>query len=223
MVSVTLVDTVAEPEVPLTVIAYVPAAALAEAERVRVVVQVAAQLDGEKVAVTPAGRPLADMETVWAVPVNSVAVTASVAADPGLTWTDDPEAESEKVKAGGGGGGGAAVVKVKSPEVAQGPRGIARENTVMVGRRGSQIGKRCGMLRDLRSIAAGRAGVAGGAVLHLGVGRLVGGPGNGRGVVSDARCRYRRDDGSLVRGDELIGADVECAALWAGDSARSRC
>jgi len=129
MVSVTLVDAVAESEVPLTVNAYVPAAAPEEALRVSVVVQVAAQLDGEKLAVTPAGRPLADMETVWAVPVNSVAVIVSVAADPGLIWTDDPEAESEKVKAGGVGGGAAAVVKVKSPEVARVPE-ESRERTL---------------------------------------------------------------------------------------------
>ena len=45
-------------------------------------------LDGEKAALTPAGKPLADIATLCAAPVIRVAVTVTVAVPPALIVTD---------------------------------------------------------------------------------------------------------------------------------------
>jgi len=96
---------------------YTPAGVEEAVESVRVVLQVAVQLAGAKLAATPAGSAeVVKVTTTW-LPVRSVALTALLAEPPCATDKADGLDDRENVDDGGGGGGGggggaAAVVNV---------------------------------------------------------------------------------------------------------------
>jgi hypothetical protein len=74
MLRATVVEAgVAEPA-PLMTILYVPVAAVDDVERVSVVLHVAAQLEGEKAAVTPLGSEDAEKYAATELPAVKVAV-----------------------------------------------------------------------------------------------------------------------------------------------------
>lgn len=86
------------PEVPVTVTVIEPAAAAAEAVKVKVLLDVA--LLGLKEAVTPAGRPVAARVTLPLKPFRGVIVILVLALAPCTTVTELGETDSEKFSAG---------------------------------------------------------------------------------------------------------------------------
>ena len=72
--------------VPVIVIVELPTGVLVLVLMVSVLVQVGLQLGLEKLAVAPAGRPLALRLTAWVVPAPKVAVRVEV---PALPWTTE--------------------------------------------------------------------------------------------------------------------------------------
>jgi hypothetical protein len=78
------------PLVPVTVIVVVPSGVVPDVVNVTVVVQVGVQDVGEKLAVVPAGSPLALKLTDAAGPDTSVAVTPFPTAFPRMTDTFPP-------------------------------------------------------------------------------------------------------------------------------------
>ena len=89
------------PLVPVTVMDAVPSGVVPDVVNVTVVVHVGVQDVGEKLAVVPAGNPLALNVTSAAVPVTNVAVTVLVVAPP-CTADTFPPLLIAKSNAGGG-------------------------------------------------------------------------------------------------------------------------
>jgi len=106
MVKAMVADEVLPEPVAVTTTLELPAVALAEAENVRVVLQVTVQLVEENKAVTPVGKADAVNDTAVALPEVSVAVMRSAEDAPGPTDRLEEAADNEKVVGGGGGGGG---------------------------------------------------------------------------------------------------------------------
>jgi hypothetical protein len=104
MVRAMVADEVLKDPVAVTTTLELPAVAVAEAESVRVVLQVTVQLVEENEAVTPAGKPAALNETAVALPEVSVAVMTSAADAPWAIVTPGEAADTEKAVGGGGGG-----------------------------------------------------------------------------------------------------------------------
>jgi hypothetical protein len=88
------VELVKDPEVPVTVTVLLPADAVLSAVSVSVLLVVV--IAGENVAVTPAGRPLAERFTPFAKPFIGTTLIVDLLAAPGATRTLFGAAASEK-------------------------------------------------------------------------------------------------------------------------------
>jgi hypothetical protein len=102
MVKAIVADEVLPEPVAVMTTLELPAVALAEAENVRVVLQVTVQLAEENKAVTPAGKADAVNDTAVALPEVSVAVMTSADDAPCATDRLELAADTEKVVDGGG-------------------------------------------------------------------------------------------------------------------------
>ena len=102
-----------------TTILYVPGAAEAEAESVRVELHVTVHVGFEKEAETPAGTDEAEYDTLTALPEVSVAVKVSDTEEPCAAEIEDELGEREIVDADTG---ATAVVKVKSEDSVSCPK-----------------------------------------------------------------------------------------------------
>jgi len=111
-VTATFAEAEVPPPVPVMPTLYVPVDALVDAEKVKVVLHVAMQVEEENEAVTPAGNDDAANDTAMGLPVTSVAVTVLVVDCPCATFRLGDEAAREMLDDPAG----VAVVKVESDE-----------------------------------------------------------------------------------------------------------
>lgn len=115
MLTETVVEAAIPDPVPLMMRGKTPVGVFDDVASVSVVLQVAAQVEAEKAAVTPAGNDAAENATEAGGPDSRRAVTPSVAAWPCITESVEAPADNEIEV------GRAAVVKVESAETVAPP------------------------------------------------------------------------------------------------------